>query len=159
MMFRIGFGYDVHRLVEGRNLTLGGVVVPWHKGGLGHSDADGLVHALCDALLGALSLGDIGKLFPDTDPKYKNINSLILLKEVMGIVREKGFLLSNADTTVAMQKPRLAPYILEMRKKISETLEVDVSQVSVKATTTEEMGFEGAGDGFSAYAVVLLTKA
>lgn len=158
-MYRIGFGYDVHRLVEGKDLTLGGVLIPHNKGGLGHSDADGLVHALCDALLGALCLGDIGKHFPDTDPQYKNINSLILLKHVMKLIREKGYELQNADTTLALEKPKVAPYIEDMRNAMAETMDVDVNLVSVKATTTEKMGFVGMGDGFSAYAVVMLRKA
>lgn len=158
-MYRIGFGYDVHRLVEGKDLTLGGVLIPHNKGGLGHSDADGLAHALCDALLGALCLGDIGKHFPDTDPQYKNINSLILLKHVMKLIREKGYELQNADTTLALEKPKVAPYIEDMRNAMAETMDVDVNLVSVKATTTEKMGFEGTGDGFSAYAVVMLRKA
>lgn len=157
-MFRIGFGYDVHRLVEGRSLTLGGVLVPHHKGGLGHSDADGLVHALCDALLGALSLGDIGKHFPDTDPEYKGIDSLILLKHVMTLIREKGYELQNADTTLAIQKPKIAPFIDAMREAIAKAMGVDKDLISVKATTTEEMSFEGREEGFSAYAVVMLRK-
>lgn len=157
-MYRIGFGYDVHRLEEGLDLTLGGVLIPHNKGGLGHSDADGLVHAICDALLGALSLGDIGKHFPDTDPQYKGIDSLILLKHVMTLIREKGYELQNADTTLALQKPKVAPYIEKMRTAMADTMDVDVDLVSVKATTTEKMGFEGREDGFSAYAIVMLRK-
>lgn len=158
-MYRVGFGYDVHRLAEGKDLTLGGVVIPHHKGGLGHSDADGVVHALCDALLGALALGDIGKHFPDTDPQYKGINSLLLLEHVMKLVREKGYELQNADTTLAMQKPKVAPYIPAMRTALSNAMNVEMERVSVKATTTEKMGFEGTEEGFSAYAVVMLVKA
>ncbi|PID94814.1 MAG: 2-C-methyl-D-erythritol 2,4-cyclodiphosphate synthase [Bacteroidetes bacterium] len=157
-MFRIGFGYDVHRLEEGRDLILGGVRIPYEKGGLGHSDADGLVHALCDALLGALSLGDIGNHFPDTDPRYKGVNSLLLLEQVMQQIREKGYALQNADMTLALQKPKVAPYIEKMRMVLSKTMGVELQQVSVKATTTEKMGFEGRGEGFSAYAVVMLQK-
>lgn len=157
-MYRIGFGYDVHRLEEGLDLTLGGVLIPHSKGGLGHSDADGLVHALCDALLGALSLGDIGKHFPDTDPQYKGIDSLILLKHVIMLIREKGYELQNADTTLALQKPKVATYIEEMRKAMADAMNVDVDLVSVKATTTEKMSFEGREEGFSAYAIVMLRK-
>ncbi len=158
-MYRIGFGYDVHRLVEGRSLTLGGVLIPHNKGGQGHSDADGLVHALCDALLGALSLGDIGKHFPDTDADYKGINSLILLRHVMKLIREKGYELQNADTTLALQRPKVAPYIYEMRNAIARAMGVEMDLVSVKATTTENMGFQGREEGFSAYAVVMLRRA
>lgn len=158
-MYRVGFGYDVHRLAEGKDLTLGGVVIPHHKGGQGHSDADGVVHALCDALLGALALGDIGKHFPDTDPQYKGINSLLLLEHVMKLVREKGYELQNADTTLALQKPKVAPYIQAMRTELAKAMNVAVEKVSVKATTTETMGFEGTEEGFSAYAVVMLVKA
>ena len=149
-LIRVGNGYDVHRLVEGRKLILGGVDVPHSMGLDGHSDADALVHALCDALLGALGAGDIGKYFPDTAPKWKGISSLHLLKEVMRMCREKGFELA--------QKPKLAPYISEMKKNIASILDVETDQINIKATTTEKLGFAGREEGISAYAVALLVK-
>lgn len=155
---RIGYGYDVHRLVEGRELWLGGVQVPHHLGSLGHSDADVLLHAICDALLGAMALGDIGTHFPDTDPKYKDIDSKILLHHVYDLIRSEGYEVSNLDTTLALQRPKVAPYLPEMRKTIADILELPLNCVSVKATTTEGMGFEGREEGVSAYAVVLLEK-
>lgn len=155
---RIGYGYDVHRLVEGRELWLGGVLVPHHLGSLGHSDADVLLHAICDALLGALALGDIGIHFPDTDPKYKGIDSKILLHHVYDLIRSEGYGIANLDSTLALQRPKVAPYIPEMRKTIAAILELPLNCVSVKATTTEGMGFEGREEGVSAYAVVLLEK-
>ena len=151
---RVGNGYDVHRLVEGRKLILGGVDVPHSMGLDGHSDADVLVHALCDALLGAVGAGDIGKHFPDTDPKWKGISNL--LKEVMRMC--KGFKLANADSVIVAQKPKLAPYIPEMKKNIAAILDVEADQINIKATTTERLGFAGREEGISAYAVALLVK-
>lgn len=155
-MFRIGQGYDVHRLVEGRELWLCGVRIPHSLGLLGHSDADVAIHALCDALLGALALGDIGKHFPDSEPEYKGIDSRILLRHVMELVRTNGYDVGNVDVTVMAQKPKLAPYIQEMRRTLADTMNVPVDQVSVKATTTERLGFEGREEGISASAVCLL---
>lgn len=157
-MFKIGFGYDVHKLVEGRKLILGGVEIPHEKGLLGHSDADALLHSICDALLGALALGDIGKHFPDTDPKYKNADSQILLTGVYKLIKERGYKLGNLDSTIVIEKPKMAPYILKMRETISSILECSIEQVSVKATTSEKMGFVGTEDGVKVYAVVLLVK-
>ncbi len=156
-MIRIGHGYDVHRLVEGRALVLGGVEIPHELGLLGHSDADVLTHALCDALLGAMALGDIGKHFPDSDEKYKGISSILLLSQVKKLMDEKGFVLSNCDITVIAQAPKLAPYIDKMRKSLAEALDTDISNVNVKATTEEQLGFTGRKEGISAHAVVLLT--
>ncbi len=150
---RIGFGYDVHKLCENRKLILGGVDVPHTLGLMGHSDADVLIHAVMDALLGAAALGDIGKLFPDTDNSFKDIDSMILLKNVREVLAEKGYSIGNIDSTVAAQKPKLAPYIEQMRKNIADCLGVDMDAVSVKATTTEKLGFEGREEGISAYAV------
>lgn len=157
-MFRIGNGYDVHRLVKNRKLILGGVEIPHSLGLEGHSDADALVHALCDALLGACGAGDIGKHFPDTDPKWKDVSSLILLKRVGEICAERGFEIANTDATVLAQKPKLAPYMDEMRRKISSTLGIQADQVNLKATTTETLGFVGREEGIAAYAVALLSK-
>ena len=156
---RIGHGYDVHRIVEGRKLILCGVHVPWDRGLLGHSDADVAVHALMDALLGAAALGDIGHLFPDTDPACAGADSVLLLREVCRRVREAGFRFSNGDVTVLAQRPKLAPYIPEMRRVLAEALETELSRVSVKATTEEGLGFTGAGAGSAAHAVVLLEEA
>lgn len=153
---RIGQGYDVHAFSEGRDLFLCGEKVEYEKGLLGHSDADVALHALSDALLGAAALGDIGKHFPDTDPQYKGISSVILLKHVCKLVREKGFEIENADITIVAQKPKLLPYILKMRKNTAEAMGVDIDQVNVKATTTEKLGFEGRLEGISSMAVVLL---
>ncbi len=150
---RVGFGLDVHKLTENRKLILGGVDIPHTLGLLGHSDADVLVHSIMDALLGAAALGDIGKLFPDTDEKYRGISSLSLLREVSSLLKEKGFSVGNIDATVAAQAPKLAPYIDKMRENIANTLEIDPSFVSVKATTTEKLGFEGRGEGISSYCV------
>ena len=155
---RVGNGYDVHRLVEGRKLVLGGVEVPHSMGLDGHSDADALVHALCDALLGALGAGDIGAYFPDTDAKWKGISSLLLLKEVMRMCREKGFEFANADSVIVAQKPKLAPYLSEMKKNIASTLDVETHRINIKATTTEKLGFAGREEGIAAYAVALLIK-
>ncbi len=157
-MIRIGHGYDVHRLVEGRKLILGGVTIPYEKGLLGHSDADVLLHALCDALLGAAALGDIGKLFPDNDLKFKDIDSMILIGETVSALKEKGYSLVNADITVIAQAPKLSPYINEMREKIARKIGVDKDQISVKATTEEKLGFTGSGEGISAHAVCLIQK-
>ncbi|RUM90556.1 MAG: 2-C-methyl-D-erythritol 2,4-cyclodiphosphate synthase [Thermovibrio sp.] len=157
-MYRIGIGYDVHRLEEGYRLVIGGVEIPYAKGLKGHSDADVLIHAICDAILGALSLGDIGEHFPDSDDRFKGISSLILLKEVNRIVNKNGYRVVNVDSTVVAQRPKLSPYKEEMRKNISEVLEVPINSVSVKATTTEGLGFEGREEGISAQAVTLLKK-
>lgn len=156
---RIGHGYDVHRLVEGRKLILGGVLIPYEKGLLGHSDADVLVHALMDAMLGAAAMGDIGKLFPDSDEKYRGADSMLLLEEVGRRISEAGYILSNADCTVIAQRPKLAPYIEQMRCNIAQRLGLDAFQISVKATTEEKLGFTGEGLGISAHAVVLLENA
>ncbi len=153
---RIGTGFDAHRLVEGRELWLGGVKIPYEKGLLGHSDADAPLHALTDALLGAAAMGDIGKLFPDSDPKYKGISSILLLEETRRRMADAGFTIGNVDVTIVCQAPKLAPYIPDMRKKIAEALEISVEQVSVKATTTERMGYEGRGEGISAQAVAMV---
>ena len=153
---RIGHGYDAHRLVEGRRLVLGGVEIPFEKGLLGHSDADVLLHALADALLGAAALGDIGHLFPDSDPATEGIDSRVILRAAVKAVRQAGFGIENCDVTVIAQRPKLAPYLDEMRRNIAGDLQVDISRVSVKATTEERMGFTGAGEGMSCHAVALL---
>ena len=155
MDIRIGHGYDVHKLVEERALIMGGVQIPYEKGLLGHSDADVLLHAIADALLGALALGDIGKHFPDNDPQYKGISSLILLKKTAELVRSRGYTVGNVDATVLAQRPKLAPYVPSMRENIAAALGVDVERVSVKATTEEGLGFTGSGEGIAAHAVVL----
>ena len=155
MDIRIGHGYDVHKLVEERALIMGGVQIPYEKGLLGHSDADVLLHAIADALLGALALGDIGKHFPDNDPQYKGISSLILLKKTAELVRSRGYTIGNVDATVLAQRPKLAPYVPSMRENIAAALGVDVERVSVKATTEEGLGFTGSGEGIAAHAVVL----
>ena len=154
---RIGTGYDVHKLAEGRRLIIGGVDIPYEKGLLGHSDADVLVHAIMDALLGAAALGDIGKHFPDTDEKYKGADSLMLMREVRRILEENGFGIVNVDSTIIAQAPKMKPYIEQMRQNIADALQVDVSCVSVKATTEERLGFTGRGEGISAQAVCLIT--
>ena len=155
---RIGIGYDVHKLCENRKLILGGVNVPFELGLLGHSDADVLLHAISDALLGAAALGDIGKHFPDTDQSYKNIDSMILLDRVNNLLKENNYIISNIDATVVCQKPKLAPYIEQMRNNISACLKVDISQINIKATTTETLGFEGRKEGISSHAVCLIEK-
>ena len=155
---RVGMGYDVHRLTEGRDLIIGGVKIPYEKGLLGHSDADVLLHAISDALLGAAALGDIGKHFPDTDPAYKGISSMILLEKVGDLIAEKSFLIENVDATIIAQAPKMRPYIDEMRENIAKALKNDVSQVNVKATTEEGLGFTGTGEGISSQAVCLLTS-
>ena len=156
---RIGQGYDVHRLVQDRPLILGGVEVPYEKGLLGHSDADVLIHAVMDALLGAAALGDIGQHFPDTDPAYKGISSVELLKKVGELLDEKGFVIENIDSTIIAQRPKLASYRPQMAANIADALHLDVSRVSVKATTEEGLGFTGNGEGISAQAIALLTEA
>jgi 2-C-methyl-D-erythritol 2,4-cyclodiphosphate synthase len=153
---RIGHGYDVHRLVEGRKLILGGVDIPYAKGLLGHSDADVLLHAISDAILGAIAEGDIGKHFPDTDQSYKGADSLKLLGHVMKLAGDKGYRLGNVDATIVAQRPKLAPHILQMRENIATVLCADIDRVNVKATTTEELGFAGRGEGIAAYAVALM---
>jgi len=155
---RIGNGYDVHKLVENRPLIIGGVNIPYEKGLLGHSDADVLTHAIMDALLGALALGDIGKHFPDTSEKYKDADSIALLKEVGKMVNEHSYVISNIDSIIVAQKPKLAPFLEGMRKTIADALSIDISQVSVKATTEEGLGFTGVGDGISSHAVCLLEE-
>ena len=158
MGFRIGQGYDVHSLKEGETLWLGGILVPHYKGTVAHSDGDVLIHAICDALLGSVKLGDIGTHFPDTSEKFKNIDSKILLKESYNLVREKGYQIVNIDATISAQKPKLNPFIPEMEKTMATILKVDTDQVSVKATTTEKLGFEGREQGISALAIVLVEK-
>ena len=155
---RIGHGYDVHKLVSERKLILGGVDIPYEKGLLGHSDADVLLHAISDALLGAAALGDIGKHFPDTDAAYKNADSLVLLSRVGEIIKNAGYQVSNIDSTVIAQAPKLAPHIEQMRKNIARALSIEVDDVSVKATTEERLGFTGRGEGISAHAVCIIEK-
>ena len=159
MTIRIGHGYDVHRLVEGRKLILGGVAIPFARGLEGHSDADVLLHALCDALLGSLSLGDLGIHFPDTDPRYKDSDSVELLKRVTGMVKEKGFNLGNIDATIVAEQPKVSGYIAQMKDTIAHTTGIDRDQISIKATTTEGLGFVGRGEGIAAHAVVLVERA
>nr|WP_297703246.1 2-C-methyl-D-erythritol 2,4-cyclodiphosphate synthase [uncultured Butyrivibrio sp.] len=155
---RVGMGYDVHRLVEGRDLIIGGVKIPYEKGLLGHSDADVLLHAIMDALLGAAALGDIGKHFPDTDPKYKGADSMSLLREVGKMLEENRFLVENIDATIIAQAPKMRPHIDTMRSNIADALGIDVSQVNVKATTEEGLGFTGTGEGISSQAVCMLVS-
>ena len=157
-MLRIGNGYDVHVLTEGRKLILGGVEIPHTKGVLGHSDGDVLVHAIMDAMLGALALGDIGQHFPDTDMQYKNIDSMVLLSKVKELIYLKGYKIINLDSIIVLQKPKVKPYIEAMRKRIAEVLELEIDQVSVKATTEEKLGFTGDESGVKSYCVVLLEK-
>ncbi len=155
---RIGNGYDVHRLVEGRKLILGGVDVPYQKGLLGHSDADVLLHALSDAILGAIGEGDIGRHFPDTDPAYQGADSMLLLQHVMRLADAKGYRIGNVDATIVAQRPKLAPFIARMRANIARALSTEEERVNVKATTTEELGFAGRGEGIASYAVALLER-
>lgn len=155
-MIRIGNGYDVHKLVEGRKLVLGGIEIPHTKGVLGHSDGDVLIHAIMDAILGALALGDIGQHFPDNDMQYKNIDSTILLSRVKELIDEKGYQIINLDSIIVLQKPKVKPYIQSMRERISDILKIDIDQVSVKATTEEKLGFTGDESGVKSYCVVLL---
>lgn len=158
MSYRIGSGIDFHQLAEGRQLWIGGVLIPHHKGSVGHSDADVLLHAICDAMLGALCLGDIGKHFPDTDPTYKNIDSKILLKHTFDLIKSKGYSIVNIDSTVCLEVPKIMPYAEKMREIIAEILSISVTDISIKATTTEKMGFAGREEGLKAYAVILLQK-
>ena len=152
-MTRFGMGYDVHQLVENRKLIIGGVDIPYEKGLLGHSDADVLLHAISDALLGAAAMGDIGKHFPDTDPRYKGADSLKLLEEVGNLLAAKGYVVGNVDATIVAQKPKMLPHIPQMRENIARVLRVDIDQINVKATTEEHLGFTGSGQGISSYAV------
>lgn len=158
MKVRVGFGFDVHQLKEGQDFWLGGIKIPHTKGAVGHSDADVLIHTICDALLGAANLRDIGFHFPPTDIKYKGIDSKILLKEVVELVCNKGYQIGNIDVTIALEKPKVNPFIPEMKKVLAKLLKVDEEDVSIKATTTEKLGFEGREEGVSAYAVVLIQK-
>ena len=158
MKMRVGFGFDVHQLKEGLDFWLGGIIIPHIKGGLGHSDADVLIHAICDALLGAANLGDIGKHFPDNNPKFKGIDSKVLLSSVMKLVKEAGYKLSNIDTTICLQTPKIGVYIPEMQKVLASCMSVDQDLVSIKATTTEKLSFVGREEGVSAYATVLIFK-
>ena len=155
---RTGIGYDVHQMAEGEEFWLGGILLDYHKGGVGHSDADVLIHTICDALLGAANLGDIGKHFPDTAKEYKGIDSKILLARVAELIEEKGYSISNIDSTVCLQKPKLAPHLDSMKKVMADILKLDIDQVSVKATTTEKLGFVGREEGVSAYSSVLIYK-
>ncbi|WP_145030021.1 2-C-methyl-D-erythritol 2,4-cyclodiphosphate synthase [Paenibacillus sp. Y412MC10] len=157
-MIRVGQGFDVHQLVEGRPCIIGGVTIPYEKGLLGHSDADVLLHAVADAILGALALGDIGKHFPDTDPEFKDADSLKLLQHVWGLAKERGYRLGNIDSTIIAQRPKMAPYIPQMAEVIAKALDADVTQVNVKATTTEQLGFTGRGEGIAAQSVVCLIQ-
>ena len=158
MSFRVGHGYDVHRLVEGRKLILGGVEIPYKTGLLGHSDADVLLHAICDALLGAAAMRDIGYHFPDNDKSYENISSLILLQRTYDMIKEKGYEVVNVDATVIAQAPKLSPHINVMIKNVAKALQTDIENVNIKATTEEHMGFTGSGDGIAAHAVCIIQK-
>ncbi|MUT68163.1 2-C-methyl-D-erythritol 2,4-cyclodiphosphate synthase [Paenibacillus sp. NEAU-GSW1] len=158
-MIRVGQGFDVHQLTEGRPCIIGGVTIPYEKGLLGHSDADVLLHAITDAILGALGLGDIGKHFPDTDAAFKDADSLKLLEQVWALAKERGYKLGNADSTIIAQRPKMAPYIPQMAEIIARALEADITQINVKATTTEQLGFTGRGEGIAAQSVVCLIKA
>ena len=158
MNIRVGFGFDVHKLAEGEEFWLGGIFVPHEKGAVGHSDADVLIHTICDAVLGAADLRDIGFHFPDTAQKYKGIDSKILLRDVMNILRKEGYELGNIDATIALQKPKINPHIPEMKKVLAEVMSVSPGQVSIKATTTEKLSFVGREEGVSAYAVALIQK-
>ena len=156
-MMRVGHGFDVHRLVPERPLVLGGVDIPFELGLLGHSDADVLLHAVCDAILGALGLGDIGRHFPDTDPRYKGVSSMLLLEQVMRLAKNQGYRVGNLDTTIVAQRPQLAKYLPQMAANLAEVCQVADRRINVKATTTEQLGYAGRGEGISAYAVVLMT--
>lgn len=158
MDFRIGFGYDVHQLQQGFPFWLGGVQIEHTKGSLGHSDGDALIHAICDAMLGAANLGDIGVHFPDTDPSFKGIDSKILLRRTIDIIAQKGFSIGNIDSTICLQRPKVKEYIPQMQVELAKTINIDPQQISIKATTTEKLGFVGREEGVSAYAVVLLKK-
>jgi 2-C-methyl-D-erythritol 2,4-cyclodiphosphate synthase len=157
-MFRIGQGFDVHQLTEGRPLIIGGITIPYEKGLLGHSDADVLLHTIADACLGAIGEGDIGRHFPDTDPHFKNADSSKLLEHVWSLVKQKGYVLGNIDCTIIAQKPKMSPYIEQMKGRIAQLLEATMEQINVKATTTEKLGFTGRGEGIASQAVVLLQK-
>ncbi len=157
-LFRIGFGYDVHRLVEGRPLVLGGLQIPFESGLMGHSDADVLTHAIMDGILGAIGMGDLGRHFPDDDPAYKDIASLLMLQKVMEWVKKDNFRINNVDSTIVAEKPKLAPYIETMREKLSEVLDINRGQINIKATTTEGLGFCGRKEGIAAFSVVSLVK-
>jgi len=157
MSYRIGSGVDFHQLIEGRDLWIGGVKIPHTKGALGHSDADVLLHAICDAMLGALALGDIGVHFPDSDSTYKNIDSKVLLKKCVDLITEKGYKVINIDSTLCLQVPKIKPYVLQMQQTIADILQITTNDVSVKATTTEQLGFVGREEGLIAYATVLLS--
>ena len=159
MKVRIGFGFDVHKLVEGRDLWMGGVKIPHSLGLLGHSDADVLIHAICDAILGAANMRDIGFHFPDTAGEYKDIDSKILLKKTVALVREKGYEVGNIDATICAERPKMNPHIPEMQRILSEVMGIDIDDISIKATTTEKLGFTGREEGISAYAVALIEKA
>ncbi|MCH7721768.1 MAG: 2-C-methyl-D-erythritol 2,4-cyclodiphosphate synthase [Bacteroidetes bacterium] len=159
MKYRTGIGFDVHAFADNRKLIIGGIEIPHHKGLAGHSDADVLLHAITDALLGALALGDIGKHFPDTDEQFKDVDSAILLKKTYQLIKEKGYKIGNIDSVVALQEPKLAEYILQIQEKISSILEAGIDQISIKATTTEGLGFIGREEGISAFASVLIFKA
>ena len=158
MQIRVGFGFDVHQLEEGKDFWLGGIKIPHTKGAIGHSDADVLIHTICDALLGAANLRDIGFHFPPTDNKYKGIDSKILLKDVVKLITDKGFSIGNIDVTIALQQPKINPFIPEIKNTLCPILEIDNEDLSIKATTTEKLGFEGREEGVSAYAVVLIQK-
>ena len=157
-MMRVGFGFDVHRLVEGRELWMGGIMIPYEKGLLGHSDADVLIHAICDALLGAANMRDIGYHFPDTSDETLNMDSKIILKKTIDLIASKGYALGNIDATICAEKPKMNPHIPQMQKTLAEVIGCDPDQISIKATTTEKLGFTGRQEGISAYAVVLLEK-
>ena len=158
MNFRVGFGYDVHAMKEGEPFILGGIEIPHHQGPFGHSDADVLIHSICDALLGATCLGDIGRLFPDNDPQYKGIDSKILLKEVIKRLRAENYQIGNIDCTIALQLPKIKPYAPAMQARLSEVMEIPKNNISIKATTTEKLGFVGREEGISAYVVALVYK-
>ena len=158
MTIRIGFGYDVHRLAEGETFTLGGIVIPHNKGSVGHSDGDTLIHAICDALLGAANMRDIGYHFPDTDNQYKGIDSKIILKQTVDLVATKGYSIGNIDSTISLQKPKIKDYIPTMQSVLAKVCGIDTDEIAIKATTTEKLGFEGREEGVSAHAVVLINK-
>ena len=158
MNYRIGFGYDVHQLVDNRDFWLGGIKIPFEKGAFGHSDADVLIHVICDAILGAANLGDIGTHFPDNSEDYKNIDSKIFLSKVISMIREKGYEIVNIDSTICLQLPKLAPYISSMKDELSKCMSIAVEDISIKATTTERLGFVGKEKGIAAYATVLINK-
>ncbi|MCI5057142.1 MAG: 2-C-methyl-D-erythritol 2,4-cyclodiphosphate synthase [Flavobacteriales bacterium] len=158
MKIRVGFGFDIHRLASGGEFWLGGILIPYEKGAVGHSDADVLIHAICDALLGAANLRDIGYHFPDTDPEYKNVDSKLLLKDVLGLVKKKGFEIGNIDCTISLEKPKINPHIPNMVETLAEILELDSEDISIKATTNEKLGYLGRNEGIHAYCVALIQK-